>query len=73
MESKLAEILKERGIKHSWLAEKLGVDPSQITRWATWGNIPILENRIRISEALKIPIEEIFFENSVNSRKVSSC
>lgn len=58
--NRLREILDERGIKQTWLAEKAGIDKSTI------GNI--IKNRfntnvevaIRIAKALNLIVEDIW-------------
>lgn len=42
--------LAEEGRQRSWLARKLGIDASLVSRWATGDRVPRLEWRQRIEE-----------------------
>lgn len=61
--TKLEKILKERGIKQVWLAERINKSPSELNRWLKEKRIPAYKNMCKISKALNIPIEDIFFND----------
>ncbi|MHB8278538.1 MAG: helix-turn-helix transcriptional regulator [Candidatus Humimicrobiaceae bacterium] len=63
--TKLEKILKERGIKQVWLAEKINKSPAELNRWLKGKRIPAYENMCKISKALNIPVEDIFFNDKV--------
>ncbi|MCX6346793.1 MAG: helix-turn-helix transcriptional regulator [Actinobacteria bacterium] len=63
--TKLEKILKERGIKQVWLAERINKSPSELNRWLKGKRIPAYKNMCKISKALNIPVEDIFFNGSV--------
>ena len=56
--TKLEKILKERGIKQVWLAEKINKSPAELNRWLKGKRIPAYENMCKISKALNIPVED---------------
>lgn len=55
----LATIIDERGIKRSWIAEKIGVSRSAITRWAD-GDWPIPPRRAEeLAALLNVPLSDL--------------
>lgn len=63
--TKLEKILKEKGIKQVWLAKKIGKSPAELNRWLKGKRIPAYENMCKISRAINIPVEDIFFNDVV--------
>lgn len=63
--TKLEKILKEKGIKQVWLAKKINKSPAELNRWLKGKRIPSYENMCKISKAINIPLEDIFFNNIV--------
>ena len=45
------------------LADQLGKDPATVSKWCTNTTQPSLENLIRISELLEVPIQEFIRTN----------
>ena len=45
------------------LADQLGKDPTTVSKWCTNTTQPSLENLIRISELLEVPIQELIRTN----------
>lgn len=59
--TKLGLILREEGRKQSWLARRLGVDESVVSRWVHGHRVPD-DMRPLIAEALSRKRSEIFDE-----------
>lgn len=63
MESKklnrLGEILKERGIKNQWVADKLYLTKASISNYVTNKHQPSLETLYEIATLLDIPVAEL--------------
>jgi plasmid maintenance system antidote protein VapI len=55
----LERIIKERGIKKSWLAQKAGISNSAMTRLCQGGK-PTVDVAIRISKALGVTLEDLW-------------
>ena len=51
-------VLTEKKKTCKWLAEQLGKDPATISKWCTNSSPPYLEHLARISEGLKVDINE---------------
>lgn len=45
------------------LTDQLGKDPAMVSKWCTNTTQPSLENLIRISELLEVPIQELIRTN----------
>lgn len=55
----LATIIDERGLKRSWIAQKIGVSRSAVTRWAD-GDWPIPPKRAaQLAELLDVPQSDL--------------
>ena len=55
---------KLMGIKQSELARQANVTRTAVNRWAMGDNSPSLENLIKISEALEMPLHTLLAPNS---------
>jgi len=61
MNNNLNNILKEKGLKKSWLAKQLGVSKQSVTNWVKGRNYPEVKTMKKLSEILDTKIEDIFF------------
>jgi putative transcriptional regulator len=66
MESRLREILDERGIKYIYIAKKIGVRQATMSDLVA-GSTPSLKNAYRIAKELDLYIEDVWYENVKNS------
>jgi transcriptional regulator with XRE-family HTH domain len=55
----LKEILKSRGLKQVWLADRMGVSEVTISNWVSAKSIPSKRNLNKLSEILDVPVELI--------------
>lgn len=67
--NRIKEILKDRGIKQKWLAEKLGKSYNMVNGYVQNRRQPSLENLYKIAEILNIEPSELLKnrENNVTS------
>lgn len=56
----LARILKERGGNQRALARELGISPSHLSRILRGIDRLGIDNALRISKALRVPMEDLF-------------
>ena len=66
MQNKLDDILKEKGIKKSWLARQLKVSKQTITNWSKGYHYPDLKKAKELSQLLDTKIDKIFFVEEIN-------
>ncbi len=52
----LKELLKSKGIKQKWLANKIGVSEVTVSLWCAGKSLPKKEHLIKLSELLEVPI-----------------
>lgn len=57
--NKLRDVLSEKRVTNRWLANKLGVTPSTVSKWCTNSSQPSLEPLIQISDVLEIDYTEL--------------
>ncbi len=57
--NKIGEVLKERGIKNQWLADKLGMTKASVSNYVTNKHQPSLETLYQIATLLDIPVTEL--------------
>ena len=55
----LKEILKIKGVKQKWLANKIGVSEVTVSNWVKGKTQPSDKNYQKMSEALDIPIKDL--------------
>jgi transcriptional regulator with XRE-family HTH domain len=59
-QSRLKEILKEKGIKQRELIEMAGLSEPNISRYVNQQRIPSVYNAVKIAKALTMAVEDIF-------------
>lgn len=52
-------VLLEQEKTNIWLAEKLGVSRTTVSKWCTNDNQPSVETLFKISEVLEVQVEEL--------------
>jgi DNA-binding XRE family transcriptional regulator len=57
---KLEEILKDRGLKKGWLADRIGVSPATLSNWINKGVIPELPLAYKTAVELDLNVMEIW-------------
>ena len=55
----LKELLKTKGVKQKWLANKIGVSEVTMSNWVKEKSQPTEKNCLKISEVLNVPLKEI--------------
>lgn len=58
--SRLRDVLKERGLRQDWVAEKANVHPTTLSKLAQGKAMPTLEVAYRIANLLDLRIDEIW-------------
>ncbi|WP_404470630.1 helix-turn-helix transcriptional regulator [Sutcliffiella horikoshii] len=62
LNSNLEAIIKSRGIKQKWIAEKLNVRPSTISDIVQNKSVPSLALALAVARVLDLKIEDIWTE-----------
>lgn len=57
--NRIKTILVERGKSNLWLAERIGKNPTTVSRWCTNDNQPSLETLFQIAQLLDVDIREL--------------
>jgi putative transcriptional regulator len=60
--NRIKEVLKERGIKQTWLAEKLGKSFNIVNDYCNNRTQPSLETLSQIAEILSISIKDLIID-----------
>ena len=63
--NRIKEVLEEKGIKQTWLAEKLGKSYNMVNAYVQNRNQPSLEVLFKIAEILNVEAKELLIERSV--------
>jgi len=61
--NRIKEILDERGIKQTWLAEKLGKSFSMVNSYAQNRHQPSLETLYKVAELLGVSVKDLLVDN----------
>lgn len=64
--NRIKEVLEERGIKQTWLAEQLGKSYNMVNGYVQNRQQPRLETLYEIAKILKIDVKELLKSNSEN-------
>lgn len=60
VKNRLKEIMDERGLKQTWLAEQVGIDRSTLSSVISNKKGTNLETGMRIAKVLNLKMEDIF-------------
>ena len=61
--NRIKEVLEEKGIKQTWLAEKLGKSYNMVNAYSQNRQQPRLETLMEIAEILDIDVKELIISN----------
>lgn len=61
--NRIKEVLNEKGIKQTWLAEKLGKSFKMVNAYACNRKQPSLETLFQIAELLDVDVKELLISN----------
>lgn len=61
---RLREILRNMGLKHSWLAKQIGISPTTLSAWIACRSYPDIEKAYQIEEILGISVKEIWVKHA---------
>ena len=61
--NRIKQVLAEKGLKQSWLAEKLGKSYNMVNSYAQNRQQPRLEVLYKIADILEIDVKELLAEN----------
>ncbi|MCS3531159.1 helix-turn-helix domain-containing protein [Chryseobacterium sp. JUb7] len=61
--NRIKEVLEQKGIKQTWLAEKLGKSYNMVNAYAQNRQQPRLETLMEIADVLDIDVKELLVSN----------
>ena len=61
--NRIKEVLKDKGIKQVWLADKLGKSYNMVLSYTTNNRQPSLETLYKIAEILDVSVKDLLVEN----------
>ena len=61
--NRIKEVLEQKGIKQTWLAEKLGKSYNMVNAYSQNRQQPRLETLLEIAEILDIDVKELIISN----------
>ena len=67
--NRIKEVLEDKGIKQTWLAEKLGKSYNMVNGYVRNRQQPRLEILIDIANILDIDVKELIVSNKPNSNE----
>ena len=57
--NRIKEVLEEKGIKQTWLAEQLGKDQTTISKWCTNSSQPDLASLMMTAKVLNVELTDL--------------
>ena len=55
----LKELLKAKGLKQKWLANKIGVSEVTVSNWCSGKSVPTKAHLQKISETIEVPLKTL--------------
>lgn len=65
--NRIKEVLEQKGIKQTWLAEKLGKSYNMVNAYAKNRQQPRLETLMKIANILDVDVKELIISNKENN------
>jgi len=65
--NRIKEVLKQKGIKQTWLAKKLGKSYNMVNAYAKNRQQPRLETLMEIANILDVDVKELIISNKENN------
>jgi putative transcriptional regulator len=65
--NRIKEVLEQKGIKQTWLAEKLGKSYNMVNAYAQNRQQPRLETLMEIANILDVDVKELIISNKENN------
>lgn len=65
--NRLKAVLAEKQVTNKWLAEKMNLSTTTVSRWCTNKAQPSLETLVEIAEILKVDTRELIFGKRYSS------
>jgi transcriptional regulator with XRE-family HTH domain len=65
--NRIKEVLEQKGIKQTWLAEKLGKSYNMVNAYAQNRQQPRLETLLEIANILDVDVKELIISNKGNN------
>jgi putative transcriptional regulator len=65
--NRIKEVLEQKGIKQTWLAEKLGKSYNMVNAYVQNRQQPRLETLMEIANILDIDVKELIISNKENN------
>ncbi|MBD1379247.1 helix-turn-helix transcriptional regulator [Metabacillus arenae] len=62
MQTRLKEVIEERGIMQKFLVDKTGVTTNTMSGYVTGRQIPSVKNAYRIAKVLGVKVEDIWYD-----------
>ena len=69
MSNKIKQIINEKGLKISYVIEKVGLAKSSFYEIMNGNAIPSLENARTISKVIGVPLDELFPEHRIKKEE----
>lgn len=67
--NRIKEVLQEKGIKQTWLADKLGKSFKMVNNYACNRSQPSLQTLHKIAEILQVEVKELIYDESLKGRQ----
>lgn len=61
--NRIKEVLEDKGIKQTWLAEKLGKSFNMVNGYVQNRNQPSLETLYKIADLLQVSVKDLLVDN----------
>ena len=56
----IKEIIREKGLQLSWVAEKLEAHPSHLSMWISEDRYPSQERLVKMAKLLKVKVKDLY-------------
>ena len=56
----IKEIIREKGLQFSWVAEKLEAHPSHLSMWISEDRYPSQERLLKMAKLLKVKVKDLY-------------
>lgn len=60
MKSQIGALIDKKGYKKKFVAEQLGISPTQLSNWISGRSFPTLEKAFKLASILNVKVDDLY-------------
>lgn len=60
LKSRIGHVIDSKGLKHKWVAEQMGIDPTVLSRWVNDRGKPSVDKLFQLADILNCKVDDLY-------------